>query len=362
ARDEQYALFGEATYSFTDQLKATAGARISKNKYTFDSRTGGPQLYAATAEGSGNNSENAFTPKLSLQYQADPNDLYYFTYAKGFRPGGANNPLPYAACSQDFQNFGIANAPTTFSSDSVNSFEVGTKNSFAGRVRLATSLYYIRWNNIQQTVIPPICQISFISNLGQAVAKGGDIQADIALTEHLQVELAAGYTDARYTRDSRLSANSIVGPVVAEGDAITGVASETGGGQPTAPVTATLGLEYRFGALNHQWFVRGDAEYQGRAKWPSPGQDPRTLQYDEANFVLPGTTFTSLRGGVELGAWQVSAFIDNVANAHPIVDFNNTICPTAGTPGTCTIAAGERLLREYTWRPRTYGLTFIFRH
>ena len=183
-------------------------------------------------------------------------------------------------------------------------------------------------------------------SIGQAVAKGGDIQADIALTEHFQVELAAGYTDARYTRDSTLSANSITGPVVAEGDAITGPSSETGGGQPTAPVTATLGL---------------DAEYQGRAKWPSPGQDPRTLQYDEANFVLPGTTFTSLRGGVQLGSWQVSAFVDNVANAHPIIDFNNTICPTAGTPGTCGIAAGERLLREYTWRPRTYGLTFIFR-
>ncbi len=361
ARDEQYAVFGEATYSFTEQLKGTAGARFSKNKYSFDTLTGGPQLFAATSPGSGNNSENAFTPRLSLQFQADPNNLLYATYAKGFRPGGANNPLPYAACSQDFQAFGIPAAPTTYNSDSVNSFEVGAKNNLGGRVRLASSIYYIRWNNIQQTVVPPICQISFISNLGQAVAKGADFQADIALTERLQVELAAGYTDARYTRDSTLSANSTVGPVVAEGDAITGVASETGGGQPAAPVTATLGLEYRFGAFGHQWFARGDAEYQARAKWPSPGQDPRTLQFDEANFVLPGTTFTSLRGGVELGQWQVSAFIDNVANAHPVIDFNNTICPTAGVAGTCTIAAGERLLREYTWRPRTYGLTFIFR-
>ncbi|MBV9622098.1 MAG: TonB-dependent receptor [Gammaproteobacteria bacterium] len=362
ARDEQYALFGEATYSFTDQLKGTLGARFSKNKYSFETLTGGPQLYANTSPGTGNNSENAFTPKVSLQFQADPGDLYYFTYAKGFRPGGANNPLPYAACAQDFQNFGISAAPTTFNSDSVNSYEVGAKNNLGGRVRLASSIYYIRWNNIQQTVIPPICQISFISNLGQAIAKGADIQADIAVTDQLQVELAAGYTDARYSRDSSLSASSVTGPVVGSGDAITGVASETGGGQPTSPVTATLGVEYRFGAFGHQAFVRGDAEYQGRSKWPSPGQDPRTLQYDEANFVLPGTTFTSLRAGVELGGWQASAFIDNVANSHPVIDFNNTICPTAGVPGSCTIAAGERLLREYTWRPRTYGLTFIYRH
>src|SRR5438270_2679299 len=156
----------------------------------------------------------------------DPNDMYYFTYAKGFRPGGANNPLPQAACAQDFQTFGITAAPTTFSSDSVNSFEIGAKNNIANRVRLASSIYYIRWNNIQQTVVPPTCQISFIDNLGTAVAKGADLQADIALTERFTVELAAGYTDARYTRDSSLSSNSTTGPVVANGDAITSVASE----------------------------------------------------------------------------------------------------------------------------------------
>jgi hypothetical protein len=89
AKDEQYAIFGELTYGFTEHLKATLGARFSKNKYSFETLTGGPQLYAATSTGSGDNSENSFTPKASLQFQADTNNMYYFTYAKGFRPGGA---------------------------------------------------------------------------------------------------------------------------------------------------------------------------------------------------------------------------------------------------------------------------------
>jgi iron complex outermembrane recepter protein len=360
AKDEQYALFGEVTFSFTQRLKGIAGARISKNKYSFDTLTGGPQLFAATRAGSGDNSENAFTPRLGLQFQADPNNLYYFTYAKGFRPGGANNPLPAAACAEDFQVLGISEAPTTYKSDSVSSFEVGAKNNFSNRVRLASSIYYIRWNDIQQTVIPPVCQISFISNLGQAVAKGADLQADISVTEQFTVEMAFGYTDARYTKDSRLSELEI-NPVVADGNAITGPSSETGGGQPTAPFTATAGLEYKFTAFAHRAFVRGDVEYSARAKWTTPSQDPNTLQYDEGAFTLPGTTYSSMRTGMEFGAWSVSAFINNLTNAHPVTDFNNTICPTAGDPGTCTQAAGERLLREYTWRPRTYGLTFIFR-
>ncbi len=351
AKDEQYAVFGEATYGLTDKLKLTAGARWSKNKYSFDTFTGGPQLYGPSAVGSGNNSENSFTPKLSLQYQADPNNMFYTTYAKGYRPGGANNPLPFAACSQDFTNFGIANSPTTYNSDTVESYEVGAKNNIDNRVKIASSVYYIKWNNIQQVVVPPICQISFIDNLGAAVAKGIDLELDASITDELSMELAAGYTSARYTQDSRLSPTESA-PVVANGDAIVGQSSETGAGQPTAPITVSLGLEYRFNMLSHETFIRVDSEYQGRAKWAGAGQDPGTLQYDPANYILPGTTFTSMRAGMQFGQWSLAAFCDNLTNSHAITDFNWSIDPGDGS---------SRLQREYTFRPRTIGITAIFR-
>ncbi|MGO9804542.1 MAG: TonB-dependent receptor [Steroidobacteraceae bacterium] len=351
AEDEQYAVFGELTYGLTDKLKLTAGARFSINKYSFDTYTGGPQLYAPPTTGSGNNSQNSFTPKLSLQYQADSNDMFYTTYAKGYRPGGANNPLPYAACSQDFQNFGITSSPTTYDSDTVDSYEIGAKNNINNRVKIASSVYYIRWNNIQQVVVPPICQISFIDNLGRAVAKGVDLELDASVTDALMLELAAGYTDARYTQDSRLSPTEMM-PVVASGDAIVGQSSETGAGQPTAPVTMSVGLEYRFNFLAHESFARVDSEYQGRAKWPSAGQDANTLQYDPANYVLPGTTFTSMRAGMQFGPWSIAAFCDNLTNTHALTDFNWTINPGDGN---------SRLEREYSFRPRTIGITAIFR-
>jgi len=367
AKDEQYALFGEATYGLTDKLKLTAGARWSKNKYSFDTLTGGPQLYGPSTVGSGNNSENSFTPKLSVQYQADPNNMYYATYAKGYRPGGANNPLPFEACSQDFINFGIANAPTTYNSDTVQSYEIGAKNNFDNRIKIASSVYYIKWNNIQQTVVPPICQISFIDNLGAAVAKGIDIELDASITDELSLELAAGYTSARYTQGSYLSTPCPPGvppngsceavPVVADGDAIVGQSSETGAGQPTAPVTVSLGLEYRFNMMSHETFIRVDSEYQGRAKWPSAGQDGvagvgNTLQYDAANYVLPGTVFTSMRAGMQFGQWSLALFCDNLTNSHALTDFNWSIDPGDGS---------SRLEREYTFRPRTIGITAIFR-
>jgi outer membrane receptor protein involved in Fe transport len=347
AKDQQLAVYGEGTFSFTDQYKLTLGARFSKTKYSFESLTGGPQLFLAPQTVSAEKKENSFTPKVSFSYQMDPQNLYYFTYAKGFRPGGGNNPVPQAACAADFANLGISGAPATFSSDTVNSFEVGAKNNFNNRVKIASSVYYIRWNNIQQTVIPPVCQISFISNLGTAVAKGLDIQAEIAVTDAFTVALATGYTDARYTQDSRLTPSENP-PVVAKGDAITGQSA-----QPGAPYTATVGLQYKFSLFNRESFIRVDDEYQGRAKWRSPGQDPNTQQYDPANYVLSPTNFASARAGMTFGALQVAAFVDNLTDTRTVTNYNWTIDPGDGE---------SRLQRQFTFRPRTIGLSFTYRN
>ena len=366
SKDQQIALFGELTFAMTEQLKLTVGARESHMKYSFDTYTGGPQLYAPPRLGTGDITENAFTPKVSVQFQADPNDMYYATYAKGFRPGGANNPIPNAACPTDFANFGIQTDPGTFSSDSVNSFEVGAKNNFNNRVRLATSVYYIKWDNIQQLIVPPVCQISFIANTGAAVAKGADLQADVAVTDNLTLELATGYTNARYTEDFRFSSTGVdPRPLVANGDGIIGASSEAGGGQPTAPFTAAMGVEYRFNVASHEAFVRVDGEYEGRARWATPGLDPNTSQYDPANFVLPSTTFVSLRGGMQFGPWSVQGFVDNLTDTHALTAYNYTICSNPGdVPGVAcvpTTPGASRLQRAFTFRPSTIGITLIFR-
>jgi iron complex outermembrane recepter protein len=347
SRDKQIALFGEGTFSFTDQLKTTVGLRYSKTEFSFNTLTGGPQLFLPPESNSGDKKENSVTPKFSLEYQYDPHDLYYFTYAKGFRPGGANNPVPAAACGVDFTNFGIKASPGTFNSDTVDSFEIGAKNNLDNRVKIASSIYYIRWNNIQQVVVPPICQISFITNLGQAVAKGADIQGDIALTDTFTAELSAGYTDARYTEASRLSPAETQ-PIVSSGDAITGQS-----GQPAPPVTISLGLEYKFTMFTRDSFVRVDDEYEGRPKWASPSQDPNTLQYDSANYTLSSTNFASARGGVSFGEWQLEAFVDNLTDTHTVTNYEWSIDPQ--------VAGTSRLQREFTFRPRTIGLTFLYR-
>jgi iron complex outermembrane receptor protein len=350
ASDKQYALFAEGTYSFTDQYKLTLGARYSRIKFTNDSLTGGPQLFLPPQTVDVSQTENSFTPKASFSFQYDSRNLFYATYAKGFRPGGANNPVPQAACAADFNTFGITESPPTFRSDTVNSFEVGAKNNIDNRVKIASSIYYIRWKNIQQSVLPPICQITFIANLGTAVAKGGDIQAEIALTDDFTAEIATGYTSARYTQDSKFSANELL-PIVSKGDAIIGQSGEPPG-QPGAPFTFTLGLEYKFNLFSLPSFVRIDDEYLSRNKWPPAAQDPTTQQFNPNFYTLSSTNLASARAGMNFGNWQGALFVDNLTDTHTVTNYNFSIYP----------GNAPSLERQYTFRPRTIGLTITYRN
>jgi iron complex outermembrane recepter protein len=377
--DRQIAGFGEVNFKLTDTLKLTAGVRVSKDSYTIESESGGPQN-GATLAGTQSNSERPVTPKAGIEWQMDPNDMFYFSYSKGFRPGGGNASIPYDptftnltfGCTGDFQTEGLTHgAPATYKSDSVKSFEVGAKNNIDNRVRLATSIYYIKWNNIQQNVVPPICQIQFTDNLGNAVSKGFDLQADFQLTDALSLESSFGYTDARYTTTTYLGATPSdpaaaaaagIYPVVRAGDAVAG-ANGIGTGYSIPPYSISLGLEYKFRAFEHESFVRGDWEYIAGDKWVHPSQDgtpaqPNTASYDPTSLPTERETFASLRAGTKLGDWAVSLFMDNVFDSHTILNYNHQTNSYSD--------AGELLAspayRYISYRPRTIGITAVFRH
>src|ERR1700681_2930199 len=177
AHDHQLAGFGEVTYGITEQLKLTLGARVARTSFDISSYSDGPQNYGPNGPNSAEQSETPFTPKVSVSYQLNQRHLFYATYAKGFRVGGANPPLP-SYCGPDLITEGYASgqAPLTYKSDSTQSYEIGAKDNFNNIVRLASSVYYIRWNSIQQSVfVAGSCGLQFTDNLGTAVANGFDL-------------------------------------------------------------------------------------------------------------------------------------------------------------------------------------------
>jgi outer membrane receptor protein involved in Fe transport len=365
SHDRQIAGFGELNFNLTDTLKVTAGVRVSRTTFNIQSLSDGPQN-SGPRPGTQQNSETPVTPKVGIQWQVDPNNMVYFTYAKGFRSGGGNPSIPYDptfqnpffGCTGDFENFKITNAPATYKSDSVQSFEVGSKNNIENRVRLASSVYYIKWKNIQGNVVPPICQIQWTDNLGDAVSKGFDLQADFQVTEALSVDSSFGYTDARNVTDGYPTGAAQVRPALVDtGDAIAGP-NGIGTGYSVPPYSATIGLDYKFRAFAHESFVRGDYEYLAGDKWVHAALDNNTTSYDPAGLPTSSQRFASLRAGTKVGDWAVSLFVDNLTDSHTILNYNHqTPSYATGNNGYATPA-----YRFITYRPRTFGVTATFKY
>jgi outer membrane receptor protein involved in Fe transport len=266
-------------------------------------------------------------------------NLFYATYSKGYREGGGSPQVSPTFCAADLEALGLTQSPPAYHSDTVDSYELGSKNKFLDRkLQIEGSVYYLEWHNIQQEILLPTCGYQYTGNLGEAVSKGFDLQLQYEVIHNLDTELAVGYTDAKYTK-TLYSGSSILAN---SGDAI---------GTPYAapPWTVSLGVQYNFSLLDHAAFARADYEFTSHNTNLTPALDPVASSYDAALMNPPATTFVSLRSGIAIKGAQVSLFVDNLLNAHPGLNLTHEDQYTL-------------LFQNTTFRPRTVGLTATYRY
>ncbi len=333
AHDKQEALFADATYAITDRLKLNVGLRYAWTKFVFINSNDGPQDllddHGVPAVSTGGKSEQPFTPKVSISYQLTSDDMVYATAAKGYRIGGATPPLPIPAC-------GPNPFPTSYDSDTVWSYEIGTKDRFFDRkVQVAASAYYIKWSNIQQAFYVPTCGIQFTTNAGEAVSKGFDFQGSWRIFKGFDVDASVGYTDATFAKTS-FDANGDILNV--KGDVL-----------DVVPWTVTLGAQYDFSAFGKSAFVRGDYEFNSKRTGLIPNEDAATAFYDSGLRPNPATNQVSARLGINLSRWDVALFVENLLNSHPQLDLTHQDSNTL-------------LYEAKTFRPRTIGLAANFKY
>jgi outer membrane receptor protein involved in Fe transport len=230
--DRQLALFGDLTYKITDTFKVTGGLRASRLEFTGTVYETGPFL-GTTISSRGGATEDPVTPKAVFSWQPDHDNLVYASASKGFRPGGPNVGVG-GICSGNLTALGLSQVPGQFSSDSLWSYELGSKNAFFDNtLSINASVFYIDWSNIQQNVYLPDCGEQFTANLGKAKSEGGDIEVLYKPVPALTLDLTAAYTDARLTKTTcagTLTYNgtdcagggTTAGPIASKGDALLG--------------------------------------------------------------------------------------------------------------------------------------------
>ncbi|MHB8475182.1 MAG: TonB-dependent receptor [Steroidobacteraceae bacterium] len=364
--DKQIAAFGEVAFRLTDTFKATLGLRVSKVDYTGSVNETGPFL-GTTIITSSSATEKPVTPKAVLSWQPDHDNLVYVSGSKGFRPGGPNVGVG-SICQSNLTSLGLSVVPPQYSSDNLWSYEIGSKNTFLDhRLQINASLFYIDWNNIQQNVYLPVCGEQFTANLGKAKSEGGDVEVLYRPIDALTFDLTAAYTDARLTKSScagtltydAASASCtggqlVASPIATNGDALLG-----------APWAFTASAEYHF----PQWsartpYARLDFQHSTAQKSLLPGQDDNNGLFDKTIPGLPVVNNLSARAGLRFNGFDVSAYADNLTNAHPLMFESRDIAPFALGPGTggATGPTTDTLYFGRGVRPRTIGVTGTYRY
>jgi iron complex outermembrane recepter protein len=196
--ERQYAIFGQIDYDFLASLHGSLGGRYNTTRETYVSTEIGFYQWPNISPYNQAGTFSAFTPKAVLSYDLTADSNIYTSAAKGFRNGGPTGPIPYGGfdggvCGPNLQTYGLNSGPTKFDSDSLWTYEVGSKNRLDdNRLSVDAAVYTTDWKNIQQSLYLPTCGYYFTANVGDATIYGGELELSYRPITQLTLGLTGG--------------------------------------------------------------------------------------------------------------------------------------------------------------------------
>jgi len=206
--DSQFALFTDDTWHATKKLDLTAGVRYFDYNEKYYLYEGGIFSNDQVLTTNAKEKATGFNPRFNASYHVDDDLMVYGEAAKGFRYGGANQPLPIATpaqktggstgqeCLYDLEQYGFNAAPLTFGPDNLWDYTLGEKAKLAGgRMTFNADAYYIDWSNVQ-TRLQLGCSYFFTESAGSIHSKGVEAETTFKVTRALTVSGSVGYNDS----------------------------------------------------------------------------------------------------------------------------------------------------------------------
>ena len=127
------AVFGQATYNFSDTMRFIAGARYNKDERELSSTT--------------KFDDSEVTWKAGFEYDLGSDSMGYATASTGYRVGGVNGSSVIAQ-----------GAPPVFDPETVTAFELGYKTTLLdGKMQLNTALYHNQYRDMHAQSFVSAC-------------------------------------------------------------------------------------------------------------------------------------------------------------------------------------------------------------
>ncbi|OBX17847.1 hypothetical protein A9995_14385 [Erythrobacter sp. QSSC1-22B] len=288
-----------------------AEERIRQSAFIFNQ--GSPRPASIDAEAT----FREFTPRVTVDWQPNPDTLIYGIYAEGQKPGGFNGSLAVRA---------VQNDPTldidVFDAEDNTSYELGIKNRFlddALVVNLALFHNEIEGYQLTQNVSVPPNQVSVVRNAGNARINGAELEILARPSRNFAVTANYALADTKFTSgfdenqgvlndvaDDRL-VNCSTGDQFPE---IRGCQSLFGSirGQriPRAPVHRVfVDVDYRqpLGDGDWEFFAGGNVTFTSEAFV----QVSNLASYGDSTVV-------DLRVGLGNGFYKIQGYVDNATD------------------------------------------------
>ncbi|MGB1876039.1 MAG: TonB-dependent receptor, partial [Rhodospirillaceae bacterium] len=316
---DHWSVYGIVEYDISDQLTATVEARYSDESLDVGYVAGGRGAVGFVGPFPGANgpvqvnvgptailgsSDNFFTPRFALEYQATDTNLLYASASKGVKPGGVSTIA------------GTAPGNGRFFPEKLWNYEIGSKNSFAdGRVVANVAGFYMDYSGKQVTLLEPNPNNAqgndlVVRNAGSARVYGLELELAANPTDELNLSLGYTYLDSKYT-DFVVTTTSALGIALAGN--CTPIALPNGlgscstdfSGEPlerTPKHALTLAASYRTPVSNSMDLVIDlSGQYQSKRN-----QDSNAFHYFGSYFNLDG------RIGLDTEQWSVFLYGENI--------------------------------------------------
>lgn len=312
---EQYAAFGELTYTAVDDWAFTVGARWFDHER--DRRYFVAQPHGRIAQDLNPiQSENDVTLKFSASYRIDDDKMAYALYSEGFRNGGRNTARPGAVL------------PDVYDPDYLQNYELGLKSLWAdGRLRANVTAFHMVWDDYQLGVVDPGPLFAvMIINFGNAEINGVEVDMSAVPFDGFEFGLNAMALNAETT-----SSNDLIGV-------------DAGARLPISPeLKLSTSLQYTLPNMlfGGNPYLRLQYSYYGDSL---NGVECNTADCDEPD-VQPSYQIADFKMGIEADGWEVNLFVDNVSDERARL----YMVPPA-PPGIVRVN-----------RPREYGIGFTRR-
>jgi iron complex outermembrane receptor protein len=303
--NDNKAIFGQATYDFTQVFSATVGGRYTDEKKRFhpkstvgqDSGLGIPAGTLVLPDEEGELHTKKATPYINLAAHVTPDAMVYGTFSQGFKSGTFTQrvfpPRPDVPSARP---------------EKVSSFEVGFKTTWDdNRIRLNGALFWTDYKDMQVNVSEaspdnPLAIGIITRNAAKARIKGGELELNAMPVRNLSIDAGLGYIDAKYTSldPSAVAAGLTLGSLLVN----------------TPKWTVTAGVAYTI-ELPAQWQITPRVDYIYTD----------TIANDANNTPMlvqgPTSVFNaSLRLNDPSALWTITAMVKNLTDKTYLISGN----------------------------------------